>query len=59
MATRGTPHSVQSDGTPSFASSQIQTGSGKSYSVTFTSPGTYEYDCAVHEEAMKGRIVVQ
>lgn len=57
--TGSTSHSVESEGTPSFASSQIQSGSGKTYSVTFTTPGTYEYDCAVHGEAMTGRIVVQ
>jgi plastocyanin len=57
--TGSTSHSVESEGTPSFTSSQIQTGSGKTYSVTFTTPGTYEYECAVHGAAMTGRIVVQ
>jgi plastocyanin len=57
--TGSTPHSVASEGTTSFASSQVLTGSGKTYSVTFTTPGTYEYDCAVHGEAMSGTIVVQ
>ena len=52
-------HSVQSDGSPSFTSSTIQSGNGKTYTMTFTSPGTYAYDCAVHGEAMTGRIVVQ
>lgn len=27
--------------------------------VTFTTLGTYEYDCAVHGQAMSGTIVVQ
>jgi hypothetical protein len=36
-------HSVESEGTPSFASSQIMSGSGKTYGVTFTTPGTYEH----------------
>ena len=27
--------------------------------VTFTVPGTYRYDCAVHGQAMSGTIVVQ
>jgi plastocyanin len=34
-------------------------GNGKTYSVTFTTPGTYQYDCAVHGEQMTGTIVVQ
>src|SRR5438034_10173416 len=58
-ATGSVPHSVQSLGTPSFASSAIETGDGKTYSVTFTTPGTYQYDCAVHGAAMSGRIVVR
>jgi len=52
------PHSVQSVGSPSFTSSGIQTGSGSSYSFTFTAPGTYQYDCAVHGQMMTGTIVV-
>jgi plastocyanin len=59
MNTGSTPHSVESEGTPSFASSENLTGSGETYSVTFDTPGTYEYDCAVHGAAMTGRIVVQ
>jgi plastocyanin len=57
--TGSTPHSVESEGSPSFTSSETLTGSGKTYRVTFTSPGTYSYDCAVHGMAMTGRIVVQ
>ncbi len=57
--TGSTPHSVESEGTPSFTSSATQTGSGMTYSLTFTAPGTYEYDCAVHGSAMSGTIVVQ
>jgi plastocyanin len=53
------PHSVQSQGSPSFASSAIQSGGGKTYQVTFPSTGTYQYDCAVHGQLMTGRIVVQ
>jgi Copper binding proteins, plastocyanin/azurin family len=53
------PHSVQSLGSPSFASSAIQSGGGKTYQVTFPSVGTYQYDCAVHGQMMTGRIVVQ
>ena len=51
------PHSVRSTGTPAFQSSGVLTGAG-SYSVTFTTPGTYRYDCSVHGAAMTGTIVV-
>jgi plastocyanin len=51
------PHSVRSTGTPSFTSSGVRTGAG-TYSVTFTTPGTYKYDCSVHGAAMTGTIVV-
>ena len=51
------PHNVQSIGSPSFASSNIRTGNG-TYAVTFSTPGTYRYDCAVHGAAMSGTIVV-
>jgi len=57
--TGSTPHSVQSEGATTFTSSATQSGDGKTYSFTFTTPGTYEYDCAVHGDAMTGRIVVQ
>ena len=52
------PHSVQSVGSASFASSGTMTGSG-TYAVTFTEPGTYQYDCAVHGQLMTGTIVVR
>jgi len=55
--TGGLPHGVRSVGTPSFASSPAHTGSG-TYTVTFTDPGTYRYDCSVHGQAMTGTIVV-
>ena len=51
------PHSVQSVGSPSFASSSTMTGSG-TYAVRFDAPGTYQYDCAVHGQLMTGTIVV-
>ena len=57
--TGGQPHSVLSQGAPSFTSSGILTGSGMTYTFTFTTPGTYQYDCAVHGSAMTGTIVVQ
>jgi plastocyanin len=52
------PHGVQSLGSKSFSSSRIMTGSG-THAVTFTAPGTYQYDCAVHGTSMRGTIVVQ
>ena len=57
--TGSTPHSVESEGSPSFTSSEIQSGNGSTYQVTFTEPGTYQYDCAVHGRAMTGTIVVR
>jgi plastocyanin len=50
-------HSVQSTGSPSFTSSSIM-ASG-TYSFTFNSAGTYQYDCAVHGGTMSGTIVVK
>jgi len=58
-STQGMAHSVQSLGSPTFASSAIMSGDGQTYSVTFTTPGTYQYDCAVHGTAMSGRVVVR
>jgi len=51
-------HNVRSLGSPTFASSSIQSGN-KTYAVTFTTPGTYRYDCAVHGSAMTGTVVVR
>jgi plastocyanin len=55
----GVSHSVQSQGSTAFASSPIIDGDGQTYAVTFTTPGTYQYDCAVHGTAMTGTIVVR
>src|SRR3989449_4590722 len=52
-------HSVESEGSTSFASSPIMSGNGQTYAVTFTAAGTYQYDCAVHGTAMSGTIVVR
>jgi plastocyanin len=52
------PHSVQSLGSPSFTSSAVQQGPGKTYTFTFTAPGTYNYNCAIHGNLMTGTIVV-
>ena len=57
--TGSTAHSVQSLGSPGFTSSAIQSGDGSTYQVTFTTAGTYQYDCAVHGAAMSGTIVVR
>ena len=53
------PHSVQSLGSPSFTSSSTMTGNGSTYSFIFNTPGTYQYDCAVHGSAMSGTVIVQ
>ena len=52
-------HSVQSVGTPSFTSSQVLAGDGQTYTMMFSTAGTYQYDCAVHGTQMTGTIVVQ
>src|SRR5213593_2177661 len=52
------PHSVQSVGSPSFASSSTMTGSG-SYAVRFDAPGIYQYDCALHDQLMTDTIVAR
>jgi plastocyanin len=52
------PHSVESLGRPDFPSSGILTGSG-THVVTFTTAGTYDYDCVVHGSAMTGRVIVR
>ena len=57
--TEALQHSVESTGAPNFTSSAVQVGPGKTYQFTFTAPGTYQYDCAVHLTAMTGRIVVR
>jgi plastocyanin len=52
-------HTVRSLGSPSFTSSTGTLGTGDSYTIIFSTPGTYEYDCAIHGAAvMNGRVVV-
>ncbi len=53
------PHSVQSQGLPSFTSSAVLTGAPNTYTVTFQAAGTYQYDCSVHGTFMTGTVVVQ
>ncbi len=55
----GGSHSVESTGAPSFASSTTQSTVGASYVLSFPTAGTYQYQCAVHDAAMTGAIVVQ
>ncbi len=59
IGTGSVPHSVRSLGSPSFTSSAILTGSGSTYSFTFTTVGVYNYDCEVHGASMSGTITVQ
>ena len=51
------PHSVRSTGSPGFTSSTTQ--SSGSYQFTFSTAGTYSYDCAVHGPLMTGQVVVR
>jgi plastocyanin len=59
VATGTVSHSVESEGSPSFPSSAILSGNGKTYSFRFTQAGTYTYECAVHGNSMTGRVVVR
>ena len=55
---RGT-HDIVPTGTPGFPGSEDLLEPGSTYSVTFTAPGTYTYECEVHGPPMVGRVVVQ
>jgi plastocyanin len=52
------PHNVESIGAPSFMSGGIETGDGSTYELTFSAPGTYRYNCAIHGNLMTGVVVV-
>jgi plastocyanin/uncharacterized protein YjdB len=52
-------HTVQSLGSPSFASSTNLTQTTGTYVVTFNNVGTYSYDCQIHGLSMSGTIVVR
>lgn len=54
----GTAHGVQSTGFPIFRNSVVMSVRNATYSVTFKTPGTYTYQCAIHGSAMTGQIVV-
>jgi plastocyanin len=56
--TGSVPHNVQSVGTPSFRSSDIESVNGSTYELTFTTPGSYRYNCAIHGDMMTGVVVV-
>jgi len=56
--TGSVPHNVQSVGMPSFMSGSIETGNGSTYELSFSAPGTYQYNCAIHGNLMTGVIVV-
>jgi plastocyanin len=55
----GGGHTVQSQGSPSFPNSGSLSTVGATYTFVFNTPGTYQYNCAIHGNAMTGRIVVQ
>ena len=57
--TGSVPHSIESLSSAGFTSSDITTGNGATHQATFSTPGTYRYDCAVHGSAMTGTIVVR
>jgi plastocyanin len=57
--TGNVPHGIQSLASPSFPTGAVLTGDGKTYRVTFNTPGTYQYDCLVHGTMMPGTIVVR
>jgi plastocyanin len=44
-------HSVEPAVTPDFTPSDVLSGQGSQYQVTFTAKGTYEYRCGVHGAA--------
>jgi plastocyanin len=56
--TAAVPHNVESVGMPGFTSGGVETGNGSTYELTFTSPGTYRYNCAIHGDLMTGVVVV-
>ena len=47
-------HTVQVDGRGDH-----EVGRGKSFSLTFDTPGTYHYVCTLHSKDMDGEVIVQ
>jgi len=56
--TGSAPHNIASLGSPNFVSGPVETGSGNVYELTFTTPGVYRYNCAIHGDLMTGTVVV-
>ena len=54
----GGPHGVAWLTAPTTKPADSPTQSTGTYQVTFTTPGTYTYDCTVHGAAMTGTVVV-
>ena len=52
-------HSVQWLTAPGTKPTDSGVQSAGTYQVTFTMPGTYTYDCAVHGAAMSGTVIVR
>ena len=53
-------HNVSSTGGPdTFRSGNPTTTLGHTFSFTFTTPGTYTYECEVHSGIMRGTVTVQ
>ena len=57
--TANVPHGIEPVSGPSFPTSAVLTGNGKTYRVTFNTAGTYNYDCIVHGAMMPGTLVVR
>jgi plastocyanin len=55
---KGGGHTVQSTGSPSFASSGPGVLTVAGYTLQFNTAGTYQYDCGIHGTAMTGTIIV-
>lgn len=56
------PHTVTSNGQPSFSDSPAADNPPRTFEFTFTQPGTYQYYCTVHGSpgsGMRGTVVVQ
>ena len=50
------PHTIVSDSGDEISSDSLS--KGKTYTHTFSTPGTYEYHCSIHP-SMKGKIIVE
>lgn len=50
------PHTIVSDSGNEMSSGSIS--KGKTYTHTFSTPGTYEYHCSIHP-SMKGKVIVE